>query len=688
MNFDTNVRYIHGVGEKRAALFAKLGITDVQSLLYHFPRSYQDRRARALGDIADGENSACIMTVATDPQTTMIRRGMVLTKFRAFDGIFNCHITFFNQSYVKDVFKKGTVFRFYGKFKKTGRGYSLTSPLYEPVIPGTEEKLRDFCAVYRLCEGLTQNIVRRSVAEAMKGMADARSDTDTDPIPADVRKVYGFGNLYDSLCQIHDPSDEEELLRSRRRFVFEELFLFSVAVSVSKQQRVRCPALSMKDVDMQPFFDVLPFSFTAAQRRVFSEIYQDMVHSSHPMNRLLSGDVGSGKTAPAAAAAYVALRNGYSVAFMAPTEILSRQHYNDLAPLFETLGYRCELLIGATTASKKKKIKSELADGTLRFVIGTHALITDDVVIHNLGLVITDEQHRFGVTQRSALSHKALQCNTLVMSATPIPRSLALILYGEMDLSVIDELPAGRKRVSTFLVSSDYHTRMYRYLREQVAQGGQAYVVCPLVENGEDDSLKAATAYAKELTDLFLRGLDVRYLHGRMSATEKENVLHDFVDGKVKVLVCTTVIEVGVNVPNANIMIIENAERCGLSQLHQLRGRVGRGTKKSYCFLVSDTENVVTKERLSSFCATNNGFEISRKDLQMRGPGDFFGQRQSGLPLFRHADLIRDMETLSAAHEAARQVTQNPAWFAEPSSVYLKQAVLHLFDQTDLNILS
>ena len=704
MNFDTNVRYIHGVGEKRAALFAKLGITDVQSLLYHFPRSYQDRRARALGDIADGENAACIMTVATDPQTTMIRRGMVLTKFRAFDGIFNCHITFFNQSYVKDVFKKGTVFRFYGKFKKTGMGYSLTSPLYEPVIPGTEEKLRDFCAVYRLCEGLTQNIVRRSVAEAMKGMADARSDTDTDPIPADVRKAYGFGNLYDSLCQIHDPSDEGELLRSRRRFVFEELFLFSVAVSVSKQQRVRCPALSMKDVDMQPFFDVLPFSFTAAQRRVFSEIYQDMVHSSHPMNRLLSGDVGSGKTAPAAAAAYVALRNGYSVAFMAPTEILSRQHYNDLAPLFETLGYRCELLIGATTASKKKKIKSELADGTLRFVIGTHALITDDVVIHNLGLVITDEQHRFGVTQRSALSHKALQRNTLVMSATPIPRTLALSMFGEVDLSVIDELPPGRKKVDTFAVDERYRERLYAFIRKQVSEGHQVYIVCPAIEEQKDEEdwsapeensdlpfcfresapRKAAVDYAAELQNEVFPDLCIGFLHGKMKSREKEAVMQDFCDGKISVLVSTTVIEVGVNVPNATLMIVENAELFGLSQLHQLRGRVGRGPYQSYCVLMSDSKTEEAKKRLSVMCRLSNGFEIAEEDLKLRGPGDFFQSqaadtfRQHGSLNFKIADMAQDMELMQNAFLSASNVLKKDSSLIMPEHAAIRNRIRNM----------
>ena len=677
--FESNVSILDGIGKRRAELLAAAGICRVGDLLDYFPRTYLDlSEPVSIAFLVDGVQAVVRAEIVKPVRKVRLRKNMTLYQFAVDDGSGCLEIVLFNQEYVAAQMAVGKEFIFFGTATRKGRRFEMASPLIETVDNA------GILHVYRLFGGFSQKLVRRWVEQALKISLPNIEEI----LPQDILERYGLMSRREAYSAVHYPQNMQTLKEAQHRFVFEELFLFSLGLHTirANRQKKTAPALD-KEIDMSDFYAAIPYSLTRAQHRVIEECIQDM-KKDIPMTRMIQGDVGSGKTVVAAAVIYYTVKNSKQACLMAPTEILAVQHYEYFRDLFEKFGLSCALLTGSTKPAQRRQIMEQLQSGEMDLLIGTHALIQDFVQFRNLALTIVDEQHRFGLKQRSQLSQKGICPHMLVMSATPIPRSLALILYGEMDLSVIDELPAGRKRVSTFLVSSDYHTRMYRYLREQVAQGGQAYVVCPLVENGEDDSLKAATAYAKELTDLFLRGLDVRYLHGRMSATEKENVLHDFVDGKVKVLVCTTVIEVGVNVPNANIMIIENAERFGLSQLHQLRGRVGRGTKKSYCFLVSDTENAVTKERLSSFCATNNGFEISRKDLQMRGPGDFFGQRQSGLPLFRHADLIRDMETLNAAHEAARQVTQNPAWFAEPSLVYLKQAVLHLFDQTDLNILS
>lgn len=701
MNFDTDIRKFYGVGEKRAAVFEKLGIRTAEDLLYHFPRLYQDRRPRALCDINDGETAACVMTVATAPHTTLIRRGMSLTKFRAFDGAHSCNITFFNQNYVREVFSVGTSFRFFGKFKKTGRAYSLTSPSFEPLVPGREDALPDRYAVYRLSEGITQNILRRAIADATKGVfAPASDGASLDPIPSDIRHKNGLCPLRQGLWSIHYPTSDSELSAARRRFVFEELFVFSTAVALSKRRRIKKAALPMQRVDMTPFFEALPFEFTEAQRRAFFEIYDDMTRGDHPMNRLLSGDVGSGKTAPAAAAVYVALKNGYSAAIMAPTEILAAQHYGDLAPLFERLGFKCELLVGSTAAAKKRKIKAALCDGTLRFVIGTHALLCDDVVMDRPGLVITDEQHRFGVMQRSVLTEKSESCNTLSMSATPIPRTMALSMFGEVDLSVIDTLPPGRQKVSTFALDESYRSRLLGFIKKQVAEGRQVYIVCPAVEDADseedvglvqDETLpfayeektpkKAAVNYAEQLSREELSGISVEYLHGKMKSREKEAVMRRFLSGETSVLVSTTVIEVGVNVPNATLMIVENAEFFGLSQLHQLRGRVGRGKYKSYCILMSESKTDSARARLLAMCRMSNGFEIAEEDLKLRGPGDFFRShssdvmRQHGGLDFKMADVSEDAELCRAAFEASSELLARDPELLSPSHAALRRRV-------------
>ena len=435
------------------------------------------------------------------------------------------------------------------------------------------------------------------------------------------------------------------------------------------------------------FLKTLPYALTGAQKRALDDCLCDLKKKT-PMSRIVQGDVGSGKTVVAAAVMYYVAKCGRQSCLMAPTEILAVQHYASFQKLFDGLNINCALLTGSSSAADRRQILAGLSSGEIDVLIGTHAVFQKDVGFKDLALAVTDEQHRFGVAQRSRLSEKGRGTHILVMSATPIPRTLAMILYGDMDISVIDELPPGRQKISTHLVDGSYHDRMYSYLRDECLKGAQAYVVCPLVEENDYEELRSAVEYADRLCREHLKGISVQYLHGKMKGKEKERILRDFADGKTQVIVSTTVVEVGVDVPNATIMIIENSDRFGLLQLHQLRGRVGRGKKKSYCFVVSDTKNEKTSERLNAFCSTSDGFEISRKDLELRGPGDFFGQRQSGLPIFRHADLLSDMQTLEQARSAAEEIVNDPLWFTDETLVGLKDSVIELFDRVDFNIFS
>ena len=700
MDMHTDIRYVKGIGEKRAKQLQKLGIVDVESLLRHFPRAYQDRRPKPLCEIEDGEIAACILTVGTEPHMATLKRGLNLIKFNVFDGAYNCTVTFFNQPYVKDVFRRGAIYRFYGKFKKMGRSYALTSPIFDTVIPGKEEYLQDLYAVYPLTEGITQNVLRKAVGEVLSLAYSSGLLDFADTVSEKIREKYNIEPIKDAYYGIHSPKSEIELEAAKKAFIFEELYVFAAGVAISRQKRRKKDVLPFSDVDMKPFFDKLPFEFTSAQKRAFDEIYNDMVNGKHPMNRLLSGDVGSGKTAPAAAGAYVALKNGYAVCIMAPTEILARQHFLDLSPLFESLGYRCELLIGALSAAQKRKIKDEVASGEVRLIIGTHALLSDNFDVPNLGLVITDEQHRFGVDQRSQLQKKAEKCHSLIMSATPIPRTLALIMFGETEQSVIDKLPPSRQSVGTFLVDETYRERLNGFIRKQVNEGHQVYIVCPTIEENKSDEeegrllpmdkismldmpvrpLKAAVEYAKTLKEDVFPDINIEFLHGKMKSREKEEIMGRFVQGETKVLVSTTVIEVGVNVPNATLMIVENAEFFGLSQLHQLRGRVGRGNHKSYCVLVSDTQNEESRRRLDIMCKNHDGYAIAKEDLDLRGPGDFFkgqgdGVRQHGKLDFKMASMAHDVKLLSDAFAAANETIKDDPKLEAAENAILAQKI-------------
>ena len=674
---------LKGVGKVRAAAFGRLGIRTIRDVLYHFPRAYQNRGdVSRIVDVRHGDVVSLLLTVATVPKNAMIKRGMTLTKFRAFDDTDSIELVFFNQPYLRDYFVVGEQYRFYGKITAGKRNtLVLTSPAYEKY--NENAGLPDFVSIYPLTEGLNGKMMRDAVDEALR----IASVSVADPIPEQLRRERKLSTLSYALKNIHEPPDMDALRVAGRRLSYDEMFYYALcACAFSKKDR-RPRTFYMKDVRIDEFLSHIPFALTDAQSRCISEVQRDLACSDMsipPMSRIIVGDVGSGKTVCAAASLYIAAKNGMQAALMAPTEILAHQHYKDLSPIFESLGMSCELLCGSTKKSEKDRIKKALADGSCDIVIGTHAVIVDDVEFLRLGLVVTDEQHRFGVKQRQALSEKGEGVHTLVMSATPIPRTMSLVMYKDIDVSIIDKLPEGRQRVDTFWVTEAYRERLNGFIRKQVEDGGQVYIVCPTVEKSDEEDeggvdakylfelasgeekipLKAAVDYAKELSENVFPDIPIGFLHGKMKPQQKDEIMASFVRGEIKILVSTTVIEVGVNVPTATLMIVENAERFGLSQLHQLRGRVGRGSKKSYCVLVSDSKGENAKGRLSTMKSTYDGFLIAEKDLRMRGPGDFFAVgtgadariRQSGDNAFKMANMCSDEGLMEAAFEDARGV--------------------------------
>lgn len=673
------IKVLQGIGPARAKAYEKLGIQTVSDLLYHFPRAYENRGdVKPLSDCIVGEKNSVCLVIGTVPKKTMIRRGMVLLKFNAFDESGMCEITFYNQNYLADKFPLGATFRFYGQIEKVGRRYKMNSPAYEMVIEG--EELPPLVPVYPLTEGLSKNRITADIQTAMSALA---GDI-TDYLPDEIRRRYNLATLPFALRAIHDPTDYESVARAKRRLVFDEFFTFTLGMAISGKNRREIGAPKCEIDNLDDIFSAFPYELTGDQKKAIKDIQRDMANDV-PMSRILVGDVGCGKTACAIVAMYIAIKSGRQAVLMAPTEILARQHFSDIAPIFEKLGYRVELLVGSLSASEKKRVRASLGDPNVQkrtdIVIGTHALIADGVDFCAPGIVITDEQHRFGVAQRAALSKKGEHSHVLVMSATPIPRSLALIMYGDLDLSKINQMPKGRQRVDTFTVDEGYRERLNSFIEKQVAEGGQVYIVCPAVEEKEEDAgeitlaefgqnkeelppLKAAVQFSEELSKS-LKSLNIAFLHGKMKGSEKDIIMNKFASGEIDVLVSTTVIEVGVNVPNATLMIVENAERFGLAQLHQLRGRVGRGSKKSYCVLVSDAKGENARQRLDTMRKEYDGFKIAEKDLILRGPGDFIKGssdplvRQSGGLRFRLADISEDSGVLSDAYEAAKELLEN-----------------------------
>ena len=674
-DLQTDVRYIKGIGEARAKALSKLAIGTLQDLIGYFPRRYEDRTmTRTIRELELGETVCVRAMIAQDPTANRISGGRTVVKARAVDDSGALDLTFFNQEYRKNSLHRGETYIFCGKVE----GNLLTRRMTNPIVEeeGHQVLTGHIVPIYPLTAGVSQNLLYKAVGQ---GLGECRHLL-TDCLPDPVRQAHSLCHSGYAYENIHFPADAEALNLARRRMVFEELFILSCGLQMLRSRRVDVAGPACAAADMEEFYRALPFPLTKAQRRAITEAVTDM-ESGRPMNRLCQGDVGSGKTMVAAGCVWFAAQSGWQSALMAPTEILARQHYENLAPLFEKFGLRCALLTGSTKARERRDILENLALGEIDLCIGTHALLTEDVSYARLGLVITDEQHRFGVNQRAALGQKAENPHMLVLSATPIPRTLALIIYGDLDVSVMNELPPGRQKVDTFAVDERYRQRINKFIRKQVEAGHQVFIVCPLV--GQEDQLpderKAAAAYAKTLREEVFPDLRVCLLHGKMKPKEKEKVMEDFAAGNGDILVATTVVEVGVDVPNATCMVVENAERFGLSQLHQLRGRVGRGQAKSYCILLSEHPSEETKRRLKVMTKTNDGFEISREDLALRGPGDFFGQRQHGLPALKIADLSCDMALLDEAQQAAKGWMAQDPELEKPESGALRSRIETLF---------
>ena len=673
-DLNTDVRYIKGIGEKKAQALNKLGVFSLRDLVSFFPRKYEDRsETKPIALTCDGESVCVEAMVADTPRLTRVRRGLDLVKLRAVDDSGVLDITYFNMPYAKDNLHRGESYVFYGKVEANGPRRSMINPVAEKA-EGERKVTGRIVPVYRVAQGLSQRVMQQAVRQGL----DACLSELPDVLPHSVRERNQLAQTAYAFENIHFPADFEALELARRRLIFEELFVLACALGRMRGERSRESGIRMDKSDLDRFWSALPFAPTGAQRRAVEEALRDM-DSGAVMNRLVQGDVGSGKTLVAAALIWHCAENGYMSAFMAPTEILADQHYHTLTELLMPLGLRVGKLTGAMTAKEKRVVREQLKAGELDLVIGTHALFSADVEYEKLGLVVTDEQHRFGVGQRSALIGKGQKPHVLVMSATPIPRTLALIIYGDLDVSIIDELPPGRQKVDTFAVDESYRARLNGFIRKLVGEGRQVFVVCPMVEENDDlpQKLKSAEEHAQELQKEF-PDLRVACVHGKMKPKDKESVMASMVAGETDILVATTVIEVGVDVPNAALIVVENAERFGLSQLHQLRGRVGRGQHKSWCILVSDNDGEENRARLGIMTKTNDGFKISEEDLRLRGPGDFFGPRQHGLPEMHVADLGADVNVLQKAQQEATLLLANDPALAAPEHAALRESVERL----------
>jgi ATP-dependent DNA helicase RecG len=667
----SNIGTLKGVGKVRVELFRKLGIDTVEDLLYHFPRRYEDRgNIMKIAEIVPEESCSVLGTVTYPPVNIRSQRGVRLTRSLVKDGTGTLEIVWFNQPYITSKLALGKQYIFYGKAKKTSR-----MQMINPTIIQLEDMDKEcvLVPVYPTVAGLTQAVIRQTIRQALDMLKDIE-----DPLPESVLRKYRLADFGESIRHVHYPKDMESLEKARRRCVFQELLEFQLALlSMRKQDNEAAGIMFNKSTLTDSFIKSLPFELTDAQHRVFNEIYTDMTLPK-TMNRLVQGDVGSGKTVVAVLAMLVAAESGYQSAMMAPTEILAQQHFNTVSRLLEGFPFRVALLTGSTTAKNAKEILSGLANGDIHIIIGTHALIEERVQYHNLGLVITDEQHRFGVKQRALLSRKGNNPDMLVMTATPIPRTLAMILYGDLDISIIDEMPPGRIKVKTYVVTEDYRERIDRFILKEVGEGRQVYIICPLVEDSEMIDAYSAVKTAEEAAAKF-KDCRVGIIHGKMKPAEKEEVMKSFAEGSIDILVSTTVVEVGVDVPNASLMVVENAERFGLAQLHQLRGRVGRGKNQSYCILFNQGSSEVSKERLEIMTKSTDGFYISEQDLKLRGPGEFFGTRQHGLPELKIANLYTDMNILKEAQECSERIYRY-GYLEKEEYSRLKDRVYHFYN--------
>ena len=671
------VSMLKGVGPARAKQLEMLNIFTLGDLICHFPRGYEDRTRLVTIAELQVDVPACFRAVVMNtPRTNRIRKGLDITRVSVADHSGRLGLTFFNSRFAAENLQYGKEYIFYGTVTGDYAGYGMTNPVFED--PGSAPvTTRRVLPIYPLTAGLSNAVLMKTIAQAMS-ICDAPAEI----LPESIRMQYGIPDAERAYQAIHAPQTAAEAELAKRRMIFEEFFVFSAGLALMRAARAEKRTAPYSDTDLSLFYKSLPFTLTGAQQRAVNEILSDLKKGA-PMNRLVQGDVGSGKTMVAAAAAYCAARNGKQTALMAPTEILAEQHYASLSKLFAPMGISVNLLTGSMTTKEKRTVREDIAAGRAVITVGTHALISESTVFQDLGLVITDEQHRFGVGQRSRLSAKGEDPHLLVMSATPIPRTLALLMYGDLEVSVLDELPPGREAVDTFLVNESYRPRINAFIRKQVQEGHQCFVVCPAVEENQDLGIKAATVWAETLQQTVFPDLRIALLHGQMKGQEKEEAMAAFARGEADVMVATTVIEVGVDVPNATLMVIEDADRFGLSQLHQLRGRVGRGKAKSYCILTSHNRNEETLQRLKALCKTTDGFKIAEEDLRLRGPGDFFGSRQSGLPAFRVADLSCDLVLLKQAQQASCDWIEQYGTADTPEAEALRLRVAELFARTE-----
>lgn len=672
MKLDTDIKYLKGVGERRAAMLSRLGVSDVNALVRLYPRVYEDwSRIKSINEAQIGEICCIKGIVGSSVRKSLIRKGLTLYKTEITDGNGIMGITIFNSRFAAEKLTEGDEFLFFGRVGGNLYRKEMNSPEIEPAEGA--DRIRP---IYPQTHGLNSKMIEKLVRTALTECRDEL----VDPIPLWLREKYCLMNLPDSLWNIHFPKSPDYLEEARRRLIFEELLILQLGLEKMRSQTQKNAGAIIERDFSDEYFSHLPFSPTGAQRRAVKEAMRDMM-SGRQMNRLLQGDVGSGKTAVAAALVYSAAKNSMQSALMAPTEVLAEQHYKTFLKLFEGCSINVELLTGSDTATQKRRKKEALKAGKIDLLIGTHAIIQSDVEFKSLALVITDEQHRFGVEQRNALGEKGENPHLYVMSATPIPRTLALIIYGELDISVLDELPPGRQKIETYAVTSELRQRAYNYVKKHLDAGRQGYIICPLVDgDGDDTELASAVKYADELQHGAFRGYTVGLMHGKMKNADKKAVMQLFSEGETQLLVSTTVIEVGVDVPNAVIMVIENAERFGLSQLHQLRGRIGRGQYKSTCILITDAKNDTAQRRMKVMETTTDGFKIADEDLRLRGPGEFFGSRQHGLPEMKIADMLEDRSTLEETQRAAREIIAHDPELSSSESAALKNEIQRLFD--------
>lgn len=665
----TDIRYLKGVGEKRAELLYKKGIDTVGALLRFYPRAYLDWQS--ITPIAEAEafTDVCVKAkIITPVEEQKTRRGITLYKFAAEDESGMLEVTLFNRKYLAESLRVGREYLFYGKLGAGITVRQMSSPEIKPSEYGGIEP------IYPATAGLTSKTTEGLMKTALTCGIEM-----PDIIPQGIRERNSLCNFGAALKSIHFPTERKALEDAKRRLAFEELFVLQTGLLLIKERRRGHAGFTVAENGLLADFKRrLPFELTGAQQRVIDECLADM-GSGRAMNRLVQGDVGSGKTAVAAALMAVTAGNGLQAALMAPTELLAEQHFNSLCKITEGGNIKCALLTGSTPKKRKNEIKEALKSGDIALAVGTHALLTEDVEFKALGLVVTDEQHRFGVAQRAGLSAKGCNPHTLVMSATPIPRTLGLIIYGDLDISIIDEYPRGRQKIATYRVDSSYNARIYAYAKKFLNAGRQAYLVCPLVEENENLGIKSAEEYYGELSRGEFKDYSVGLLHGKMKPRDKDEVMRRFAAGEIGLLISTTVIEVGIDVPNASLMIIENAERFGLSQLHQLRGRIGRGEHASACILVSDVKSGETKKRLEVIKNSSDGFKIADEDFKLRGPGDFLGSRQHGLPEMKLADIFADREILRTAGLEAAALLKADPWLKAPENAPLRGEITELF---------